>query len=144
MFSRLQLSFWRLTTWTQNALNTPGGLGHSLWRKIWMGHMRSSIGTLSLLNFAPKRVTFEQAEQVPCWNDPFKFCAIASDLNRKGYWERSGLYNRCLWVAVHSSSLPIRGKFQRIRARERKLVVFWIDWRNAKNRTKNPIDRDCF
>jgi len=22
----------------QNALNTPGGLGHSVWRKIWTGH----------------------------------------------------------------------------------------------------------
>ena len=28
----------------QNALDTPGGLGHSVCRKIWMGHMRSSIG----------------------------------------------------------------------------------------------------
>ena len=29
-------------------------------------------------------------------NDPFKFCAKASDLNRQGYLEHSGLYNRCL------------------------------------------------
>ena len=32
----------------QNALDTPGGLGHSLWRKIWMGHIPTNQKSLAV------------------------------------------------------------------------------------------------